>query len=99
MRTIWRIRADMKNPDYYLPDWVQKTSYWCYYASDRDWYLQYRGWYIDSHTKLLEVTVSHHDFPHLISSLSFAFLTLPSPKNAKLSHHSLSLHAMIMSQH
>ena len=39
------------------------------------------------------------DFPHLLSSLSFSSSTLPSPKNTKLSHPSLSLHAMIKSQH
>jgi len=43
------------------------------------------------------VPVSHDDFPHLIGSLSFLCSTLPSPKNTKLSHPSLSLHAIIMS--
>jgi len=51
MGAIWRIRADMRNDGYDLPDWVGKTSYQCYFAPDRDWYLPYRGWSIDSHTK------------------------------------------------
>jgi len=36
-------------------------------------------------------------FPHLFSSLSFSSSTVPSPKNTKLSHPSLSLHAIIKS--
>ena len=51
MRMIWRIRADMKNQGYDLPDWVAKTSYWCSYAPDRESYLPYRGSSIDSHMK------------------------------------------------
>ena len=42
MRTMWRIRADMRNQGYDLPDWVGKTSYWCYYVLDRDLYLLIR---------------------------------------------------------
>jgi len=49
--------------------------------------------------EILYVPVSPDDLPHLLSSLSFSSWTLPSPKNTKLSHPSLSLHAMIMSQH
>jgi hypothetical protein len=45
-----RIRADMRNPGYDLPDWVGKTSYRYIYTADRDSYLPYRGWSIDSHT-------------------------------------------------
>jgi len=41
----------MRNQGYDLPDWVGKTSYRCYYTPDRDSYLPYRGWSIDSHTK------------------------------------------------
>jgi len=26
MRRIWRIRADLRNQEYDLPDWVGKTS-------------------------------------------------------------------------
>jgi len=51
MRTMCRIRADMRNQGYHLPDWVGNTSYRCNYTPDRDLYLLYRGWYIDSHTK------------------------------------------------
>jgi len=47
--------------------------------------------------QILSVPVSHDDFPHLLWSLSFLCSTLPSPKNTKLSHPSLSLHAIIMS--
>jgi len=36
-------------------------------------------------------------FAHLFLSLSFSSSTLPSPKNMKLTHPSLSLHAMINS--
>jgi len=28
-RMMWRIRADMTNQGYDLPDWVGKTSYRC----------------------------------------------------------------------
>jgi len=51
MRTIWRIGAAMRNQGYDLPDWVEKTSYWCYDPPDRDSYLPFRGWSIDSHMK------------------------------------------------
>ena len=66
MRRIWRIRAAIRKQGYNLPDWVQKTSYGCYYPPDRDTYLPYRGWSIDSHTKFLLVPVFHDDFPHLL---------------------------------
>jgi len=46
-----------------LPDWVGKTSYRCYYTPDRDSYLPYWGWSIDSHKKFSQVPVSHDDFP------------------------------------
>ena len=45
---------------------------------------------------MLQVQVSHDDFPR---SLTFLCPTLPSPKNPRLSHPSLSLHAIIMSKH
>jgi len=51
MTMIWRIRADMRNQGYDLPDGVGKTSYWCYYTPDLESYLLYRGWSIDSHTE------------------------------------------------
>jgi len=51
MRTMWRILVDMGNQGYDLPDSVAKTLYRCYYRPDRDSYVPYRGWYIDSHTK------------------------------------------------
>jgi len=95
LRTMWRIRADMRNEKYALPDWVGKTAYWCNYMPDRDSDLPYQGWLIDSHTKLSEVPVSHADFPCHLSSLPFLSSTLPSSKNMKFSHRSLSLHAMI----
>ena len=41
MRTMRRIRADMRNRGYDLPDWVPKTSYRCNYTPDRDSYLLY----------------------------------------------------------
>jgi len=44
MRMNWRIRADMRNLGYDLPDRVGKTSYQCYYMPHRDLYLPYRGW-------------------------------------------------------
>jgi len=97
MRTMWRIRAGLRNQGYDSPEGVRKTSDWCDYMPDRDSYLLYRARYIDSHTKFSSVPVSHDDFPHLLSSLSFSSSTLPSPKNTKLSHRSLSLHAMIRS--
>ena len=36
MRTIWRIRADMRCQGYDLPDWVWKTSHRCFYPPDRE---------------------------------------------------------------
>jgi len=51
MGAIWRIRADMRNQGYDLPDWVRKTSYRCLFVPDRNVNLPYRGWSIDSHTK------------------------------------------------
>jgi len=95
MRTMWRIQADMRNQRYDSPDRVGKTLYLCNYRPDRDSYLLYRGWYIDSDTKFSYVPVSHDDFPRLLSALSFSSSSLPSPNNTKLSHHSLALHAMI----
>jgi hypothetical protein len=94
MSTRWRIRADMRNPRYDLPDWVGKTSYRCNYSPDRESYLPYQGWSIDLHTKFSEVPLSHGDF---LSSLSFLSSILPSPQNMRLSHPYLSLHAMITS--
>ena len=96
-RTLWRIRADMRNRRYNLPDWVGKTSYQCNYMPDWDLYPLYLGWSIDSHTKFSSLPVSHDDFPYHLSSLSFSSAILPSPKNTKLSHRALSLHAMIKS--
>jgi len=66
MGAIWRIRADMRNQGYDGPDWVGKTLFWFYFVPDRDLYLPYRGWSLDSHTKSSEVPVSHDDFPHLL---------------------------------
>jgi len=97
MRTMWRIRADMRNQAYNLPDQVGMTSDRCDYKPDRDSYLLYRGCYIDSHTKISQVPVSHDDFPCTVLYLSFVSSILPSPKNTKLSHPALCLHAMIKS--
>ena len=51
MSMIWTIRPDMRKQGYDLADWVWKTSYQCRFAADRDSYLPYRGWSIDSHKK------------------------------------------------
>jgi len=99
MRTILRIRADLRNQGYDLPDWVYKTSDHCYYPPNGDWYLPYRGWKIDPHTKFSYVPVFLDDFPYLPWSPSFFCSTLSSPKNTKFSHPSQSLHAMIMIYH
>ena len=93
-RSLWRIWADWTNPGDDLPDWVRKTSYWWNHKPDQDSYLLYRWWYIGCHTKLSSVPVSHDHMPHSFSSLSFSCSTLQSPINTKLSHSSLSLHAM-----
>jgi hypothetical protein len=95
MRKMRRIRADMSIEGYDLPDWFGMTSVRCNYTLDRHWYLLYWGWSIDSRTKLSYVPVPHADCPRSLSSLSFWSSILPSPKNTKLSHPSLSLHAMI----
>jgi len=65
MKTMWRIQANMRNEGYDLLDCVGKTSYWCVDKSDRDSYLSYRGWYVDSHTKF-----SKSQFPFMICSSS-----------------------------
>jgi len=62
---IWRIRADMRNLGYDLPDWVGKTSCRCEFAPDQDLYLPYQGWSIDSHTKF-----SMSQFLMIISPIS-----------------------------
>jgi hypothetical protein len=51
MITMWRIRADMRNHRYHLPDWVGTTLYQGYYTPDWDWYLWYRVRSIDLHTE------------------------------------------------
>jgi len=66
MRTRWRIQADLRYQGYDVPDWVQKTSVWCYFSWDRDTYQLYRGWSIDSHKKFCRVPISHDNFPHLL---------------------------------
>ena len=89
MRTMWRIRADMRNQGYDLPDWVGKTLYWCYYTLDRRLVHAVSGivkWL--AHEILLSPSFSWWFVPS----------PLPLPKNTKLSHPSLSLHAMIRSQ-
>ena len=45
MRTMWRIRADMRNQGYELPDWVGKILCECDYPPDRESYLPYGGWF------------------------------------------------------
>jgi len=55
----------MRNQGYDLPDWVGKTSYRCDYTPDRDSYLPYRGWSIDSHPKF-----SKSQFLLMISPIS-----------------------------
>jgi len=97
MRMMWRIREDMRDQGYELPGWVGKTSYRCNYTPYRESYQPYRGWYSDSHTKFSEVPVSHDDIPNILSALLLSSSTLPSPEKVKLSHRSLSLHAMITS--
>jgi len=87
----------MTNPGYDLPDCVGKSLQWCYHILYRDTYRLNRSWLIDWHTKFPFVLVSDDDFPDLLSSRSFLSSLVPSPKNTKLSHRSLSLHAMINS--
>jgi len=41
----------MRNHGYDLPDMVWKTSYGCNYTLDRNSYLQYQGWLLESDTK------------------------------------------------
>jgi len=78
MRIIWRIRADMRNLGYDLPDWVGKTTYRCYYTADEDSYLAYRGLSIDSRTKF-----SKSQFLKMISPISSDL----SHSCAQLYHH------------
>jgi len=87
----------MQNQAYDLPDLVGKTSYRCNCTPDRDSYLLFQGSQIDLYTKFSYLSVSHHYFPHTLSSLSFLSSILPSPKNTKVSHPSLFLHTIIKS--
>jgi hypothetical protein len=68
----------MRIKDYELPDWVVSTTYGCNYTPDRDTYLQYQGWQIESHTKF-----SQSHFFMMISPIS-SHLSLPHPQ---LYHH------------
>jgi len=43
MRTMWRLRVDMSNQWYDLPDLVGRTSYQRDYTPDQDSYLPYQG--------------------------------------------------------
>jgi hypothetical protein len=99
MWIIWMIQAYAKSQEYDLPDWIQKTSYQCDYPPERNLYLLDQRCSIELHTKFYWVPVSHVNFPNLLWSLSFLYSTLPSLKNPKLRHPSLSLYATIMSQH
>jgi len=81
MRTMWRIRADIRNPGDDLPDWVGMSSYLCNYTPNRDCYLPYPGLSIDLHTEFSQVPVPNDDFPRTLSSLSFLSSIIPSPKN------------------
>jgi len=99
MRAIWRIWPAMRNPEFDLRVWVQMTSCQCNYPPDRDSYQQYWGWSIALHTKSSEVPVCHHKFLLLLWCLTFLCSTLPSPKNMKCSHPSVTLHAIILTQH
>ena len=89
----------MRNRGYDLPYWVGKTSYRCNYTPNWDFYLPYPGWQIDSHMKISRVPVSNDGLSHILSSLSFSSSTLPSLKNTKLSHPSLSLNAIMKRSH
>jgi hypothetical protein len=88
-----------RNQGYNLPDWVGKTSYRCNYTPGWDSYLPYWGCSFLCDPKFSEVSISHDDLSQHISSLSFSSSTLPSPKNMKSSHPSLSFHAMFKSYH
>jgi len=97
MRTMCRIREDMRSQGYDLPDSVGKTSYRCNYTPDSESYLSYGGLYIDSLTNFSYDPVSHDNLPHILFAFPFSSSNLPSPENTKLSHRSLSLHSMIKS--
>jgi hypothetical protein len=47
MSAMWKIRADVRNQAYTLPDWVEKTAYEWDDTPDQDSYLPYSGRYID----------------------------------------------------
>jgi len=78
MRTMWRIRADMRNQVYDLPDEVVKTSYSFNYSTDWDLYLPYRAWQIDSHTK--------------VSKLQFFMIICPISSHLSVSRPQLYRH-------
>jgi len=61
------------------------------YIPKWDSYLLYWQWYINVHTKYSSAPVSHDDFLDVLSSLSCFSSSLPSPKNRKFCHLSLSL--------
>jgi len=70
MGPIWRIQGNVGKLWHDLPDWIYNASY--QYS-----YLPYWKWSIDLHMTFSLVPVSHDDFPHLLSSLSFSSSTLP----------------------
>jgi len=54
MRTIWRIRAAMRHRQSHLPECDEQTLCRSYYPPDRDSYLSYRGWSIESYLKFFK---------------------------------------------
>jgi len=99
MRMMWRIRVDMRSPEYNVPDWVGMTAYRCNDTPNQESLLPYAGMYVQLDSEFSQVQVSDENFHHLLRSHSFSLSPLPSPRNPKLSRHSRSLHAMIKSQH
>jgi hypothetical protein len=99
MKSRWRISADMSFHGLYLPGWIGKTLFQCNYMQDQVSHLPYPRWYIDLHTQFHLLSISHGDFPHIISARSFFSSTLTLPENMKLSHCSVSLHAIIKNWH
>ena len=78
MRTMWRIRASMRNRGCNLPDWVGKTSYWCFYMPDRVWYLLFRD---------DKSTLTRKSLKSLFLMMIWLVSSQLSPSRPQLYHH------------
>jgi len=83
----------MRSQGYDLPDWVEKKLYRCFIRRIGSSTFRIRNGQLTRTQNSLK-----SQFLMMISRISSHLSrSLPSPKNTKVSHPSLSLHAIIMS--